>query len=137
MPGVGQGLAALQQAGYRLVIVTNQQGIALGYFSARDFIAVNAALFRLLAPFGVTISRIYYCPHSPADACDCRKPAPGMIRRALQEFKAPPEHCFMIGDRNIDAEAAAHAGCTPVLIGSSGFPNFADAAAWILAQAAG
>lgn len=139
-PGVGQGLATLQQAGYRLVIVTNQQGIGIGYFSMRDFIAVNAELFRLLTPFGVTISRIYYCPHSLADDCDCRKPKPGLLLRALAEFAIEPERCFMIGDRDSDAMAAASAGCRPMLVGPAApegawprFPTFAEAAAWILA----
>ena len=136
---MGEGLAELQQAGYRLVIVTNQQGIGLGYFSVRDFIAVNAALFRLLTPFGVTISRIYYCPHSAADACDCRKPGPGLLLRALREFGIEAERCFMVGDRDIDAMAGASAGCSSVLVGASAtdgpwprFATFAGAAAWIL-----
>jgi len=136
-PGVGEGLARLQQAGYRLVLVTNQQGIGLGYFSARDFIAVNAALFHLLAPYGVAIARIYYCPHSLADACDCRKPAAGLLRRALADFHMEPGRCFMVGDRESDTEAGQAAGCVPVLIGPGGFPNFTEAANWILSHASG
>jgi rfaE bifunctional protein nucleotidyltransferase chain/domain len=132
LPGVGEGLAELQRAGYRLVIVTNQQGIGLGYFDVREFIAVNTALFRLLTPFGVTISRIYYCPHSAADACDCRKPGPGLLLRALREFGVEAERCFMVGDRDVDAMASASAGCTAVLVGAGGFSTFAEAAAWIL-----
>jgi D-glycero-D-manno-heptose 1,7-bisphosphate phosphatase len=132
LPGVGEGLAELQRAGYRLVIVTNQQGIGLGYFDVRDFIAVNAALFRLLTPFGVTISRIYYCPHSAADACDCRKPGPGLLVRALREFGMPADRCFMVGDRDVDAIAGSSAGCRAVLVGTGGFATFAEAAAWIL-----
>jgi histidinol-phosphate phosphatase family protein len=134
LPGVGEGLAELQRAGYRLVIITNQQGIGLGYFSLREFIEVNATLLRLLTPFGVTISRIYYCPHSMADACDCRKPRPGMLLRALREFGETPERCFMVGDRDVDAMAGSNAGCTPVLLGAGGFATFAEAAAWILSR---
>jgi len=132
LPGVGEGLAELQRAGYRLVIVTNQQGIGLGYFSAREFIAVNTALFRLLTPFGVTISRIYYCPHSAADACDCRKPAAGLLLRAMREFGVEAERCFMVGDRDVDTVAARSAGCAPVLVGAGGFATFAEAVGWIL-----
>ena len=132
LPGVGEGLAELQRGGYRLVVVTNQQGIGLGYFSAREFIAVNAAMFRLLTPFGVTISRIYYCPHSAADGCQCRKPAPGLLLRAMAEFGVRPEGCFMVGDRDVDAIAAARAGCVPVLVGTGQFAGFSEAAAWIL-----
>jgi D-glycero-D-manno-heptose 1,7-bisphosphate phosphatase len=143
LPGVGEGLAELQRAGYRLVIVTNQQGIGLGYFDMREFIAVNTALFRLLTPFGVTISRIYYCPHSAADTCDCRKPAAGLLLRALRELGVAAERCFMVGDRDVDAIAGAAAGCSAVLVGGSGpdgpwprFTTFAEAAAWILNRAA-
>lgn len=133
LPGVGQGLAELQRAGFLLVIVTNQQGIGLGYFSVGDFIAVNTALFRLLMPFGVMISRIYYCPHSAAQACDCRKPAAGMLLRALREFDIPASQCVMIGDRDVDARAGAAAGCTSLLVGAGApFATFAEAAAWIL-----
>lgn len=134
LPGVGEGLAQLQQAGYRLVLVTNQQGLGLGYFDARDFIAVNAALFRLLTPFGVTISRTYYCPHSAADACDCRKPGAGMLIRALQEFGVEPGRCFMVGDREVDVVAGAAAGCSPVLMGKGGHATFPEAVAWILSR---
>ena len=105
LPGVGEGLAQLQRAGYRLVIVTNQQGIGLGYFDVREFIAVNTALFGLLTPFGVMISRVYYCPHSAADACECRKPGAGLLLRALREFGIEAERCFMVGDRDVDAMA--------------------------------
>ena len=133
LPGVGEGLARLQQAGYRLVLITNQQGIGLGYFSASEFIAVNSALFRMLSPFGVSISRIYYCPHTPADACACRKPAPGMLLRAMREFGASPPQCFMIGDREIDAAAAANAGCGAVLVGPG--VTFAEAVDRVLGSA--
>jgi rfaE bifunctional protein nucleotidyltransferase chain/domain len=139
MPGVGEGLAELQRAGYRLVLVTNQQGIGLGYFDVREFIAVNAAMFRLLTPFGVTISRVYYCPHSAADECQCRKPGPGMLLRGMREFGIEAERCFMVGDRDVDAMAGANAGCSPVLVGADGadgpwprVATFAAAVAWIL-----
>lgn len=141
LPGVGKGLAELQLAGYRLVIVTNQQGIGLGYFDVGEFIAVNTALFRLLTPFGVTISRVYYCPHSAADACDCRKPGPGLLLRALREFGIEAERCCMVGDRNVDALAAESAGCTAVLVGAGApdgpwprFATFAEGVAWILSR---
>ncbi len=144
LPGVGEGLAALEKAGYRLVMVSNQQGIGLGYFSVDEFIAVNTALFRLLAPFGVSISRIYFCPHSMAETCECRKPAAGMLARALKEFGVPAGDCYMIGDRESDAEAGERTGCTSLLVGRSGggerWPSFADfrqAAEWILTRVSG
>jgi D-glycero-D-manno-heptose 1,7-bisphosphate phosphatase len=119
LPGVGEGLARLQAAGFGLAIVTNQQGIALGYFTEQDFIAVNQRLFRELAPFGIEIARIYYCPHSLADHCACRKPGTAMIERALRDFKVPPERAFLIGDRDADVQAGIAAGCRTILIDAS------------------
>src|SRR5262249_33915093 len=72
LPGVGQGLADLQAAGFALAMVTNQQGIGLGYCTMRQMIAVNQQVFRALGPSGVRIAKIYFCPHSAADECACR-----------------------------------------------------------------
>jgi rfaE bifunctional protein nucleotidyltransferase chain/domain len=137
-PGAGDALAALQTAGFRVAIVTNQQGIGLGYATEQEFIAVNQRLFRELAPFGVLVSRVYFCPHSMADRCGCRKPAPGMVLRALREFAVPPERCFVVGDSSADADAAMAAGCRAVIVGGAGpagawsAPDLADAAHRIL-----
>lgn len=127
LPGVGEGLAELQAAGFALAIVTNQQGIGLGYTTRQETIAVNQRLFRALAPFGVLISRVYYCPHTAADRCDCRKPGPAMLRRAMEEFGVPPERTVLIGDTPADIEAGKAAGCRTFLSGSRGTP-FHDAA---------
>ena len=127
LAGVGEALARLQAAGFALVIITNQQGIGLGYFTEHDFIAVNQRLFRELAPFGVEIARIYYCPHSLADHCQCRKPATAMIERALRDFQIPPGRAFLIGDREADVQAGILAGIQTVLVAESGdFSRAAD-----------
>jgi D-glycero-D-manno-heptose 1,7-bisphosphate phosphatase len=116
LPGVGDGLALLQKHGFRLVVVTNQQGIGLGYYSESDFVKVNQSLFRLLEPFGVRIDRILFCPHSLADACDCRKPGPLLLRRAMEYYDVSPADCHMIGDRISDIEAGRNAGCNSILL---------------------
>ncbi len=138
LPGVGESLARLQGCGFRLVIITNQQGIGLGYSDTDRFLSVNQALFRKLSAYGVRISRVYFCPHSLADSCECRKPSPLLVRRALEYFSADPGDCYFIGDRPDDAEAAIGAGCTPVLVrggdameGVYRVGDFAAAAAWI------
>src|SRR5205085_12352036 len=79
LPGVIEGLLKLQAAGLRLAIVTNQQGIGLGYFTMQDFIAVNQRMLRELGAAGVRISKIYFCAHSLAEQCSCRKPATGIV----------------------------------------------------------
>ncbi len=128
LPGVGEGLAALQQAGFVLAVITNQQGIALGYFDEREFIAVNQRLFRALAPYGISIARIYYCPHSAADSCTCRKPGAGLIQRALQDFGVPAERCFVVGDSETDAQAGLAAGCRAIVVGDAPAPAEASRA---------
>ncbi len=136
LPSVAESLKRLQEAGYLLCIVSNQQGIGLGYFGYRDFIDGNRKLLRLLGKEGIAIRKIYFCPHSLGEPCDCRKPAPGLILKALRDFGVAPENTFVIGDSTADIEAARAAGCRGLYVG----PNhgqykaitFADAARTIL-----
>ncbi len=142
MPGVPEGLKRLQDAAFTLVMVTNQQGIGLGYYTEREFIEVNRELFRQLAPAGVRVSRIYYCPHSLADECECRKPGSLLLEQALQYYGALPERCYFLGDSLADCKAAGTVGCRSILIGNQTSDtsctyraaSFADAVAWILAH---
>ncbi len=143
LPGVAEGLKALQAAGFRLVVVTNQQGIGLGYLTRQEFIAVNQAMLKQLGPHGVRISRIYYCPHSMADECVCRKPSPYLFERGIKEFQAEARNCFVVGDRAEDMEGGKRAGCAAVLVGTEAkgpadavFASFGEAAGWILSRAA-
>jgi rfaE bifunctional protein nucleotidyltransferase chain/domain len=143
MPGVLEGLKALQDAGFTLVMVTNQQGIGLGYYTERDFIEVNRALFRQLAPAGVRISRVYYCPHSYADECHCRKPGSLLLQEALTYYRAAPERCYFIGDSAADCIAARSVGCPSVLVPREpsqapcnySAESFGDAVRWIIFNA--
>jgi rfaE bifunctional protein nucleotidyltransferase chain/domain len=139
LPGVGEALRSLQSAGFRLCLLTNQQGIGLGYFGYRDFIDSNRLLLRKLGEERVSIAKIYFCPHSLADTCDCRKPSPGLILRALREEHLPADRCFVIGDSISDIEAARNAGCRGYYVGPSTpeYPhiNILDAARQILATA--
>jgi rfaE bifunctional protein nucleotidyltransferase chain/domain len=131
LPGVGAALRELQAAGFRLCLMTNQQGIGLGYFGYRDFIDGNRALLRRLGEERVSIAKIYFCPHSLADICDCRKPSPGLILRALREENVPVDRCFVIGDSPSDMEAARNAGCRGYYVGPSTpeYPGMSIAAA--------
>jgi histidinol-phosphate phosphatase family protein len=125
LPGVIDALRMLQNAGFRLCIVSNQQGIGLGYYGYREFIDGNRRLLRMLGEAGITISKIYFCPHSEGDRCACRKPEPGMILRALREQDVPPGRCFMIGDSERDLEAARAAGCRGVIAQPGGIVEVA------------
>ena len=117
LPGVAESLRRLQDAGYLLCIVSNQQGIGLGYFGYRDFIDGNRKLLRLLGKEGIAIRKIYFCPHSLGEPCECRKPAPALILKALRDLNVTPENTFFIGDSADDMEAARAAGCTALYVG--------------------
>lgn len=120
LPGVIPALRELHQAGFRLCLVTNQQGIGLGYFGYRDFVDGCRKLLRALGSEGIPIARIYFCPHSLGETCQCRKPAPGLILRAMREQNVPPQKTFVVGDSAHDMEAAGAAGCRGLYVGSGG-----------------
>jgi D-glycero-D-manno-heptose 1,7-bisphosphate phosphatase len=126
LPGVIDGLLKLQAAGLRLAIITNQQGIGLGYYTVQDFIAVNQRLLRELGARGIRISKIYFCPHSLAEQCSCRKPATGMVTRAMREFETASEQTFLIGDSDEDMRAGADAGVKTIRSHEAGFAPAAE-----------
>jgi len=132
LPEVGEGLQELQAAGLALAIVTNQQGIGLGYTTRQEMIAVNQRLFRALAPFGVLISKVYYCPHTAATHCDCRKPGTAMLRQAMADFGVPARRIVMIGNTAADVDAGVAMGYATIIVGEGG-PNFREAARRALA----
>lgn len=118
-------LAALAQAGYVLLLATNQSGLAHGYFTRRDFSRLQAALEqRLQDEAGVTLLDVLVCPHAPgeggAPACLCRKPAPGMLTRAARMHGLDMARSWMVGDTLDDVEAGRRAGCRSVLLDSGG-----------------
>jgi transaldolase len=138
MPGAVEGCHALRDAGYLLLVVSNQPNVARGTTSREAVDALNEQLRRLLPLDGV-----YVCPHDDADQCDCRKPAPGLLRRAAQEWNVDLPRSFMVGDRWKDVEAGTVAGCTTVFIDNNyaekppstadaTVANLAEAATWIL-----
>ena len=129
-------LAALQrlhQAGYLLVLATNQSGIGRGLYGEREFAAVQARLTELPAAGGVTLARVYHCPHHPTEAhgalrvsCACRKPAPGMLERAVRELDLARERCVMVGDSLSDVGAGRAAGMATVLVRTGQGAELAD-----------
>ena len=117
LPGVVDALVRLQQAGYALVVVTNQGGIGLGMYTEDDMHALHAHLRAQLAEAGVRLDGIYHCPHHPRSPrpemrgpCECRKPQPGMIRRAAQELGLDLARSFLVGDKVDDVRAGRAAG---------------------------
>ena len=112
LPGAGEALRSLQDAGYALVVVTNQSGIARGLFSEDDFRAVQAQVSLLLEEYGVQLDAVMHCPHHPdiTGPCDCRKPGLGMYRRAAQALGIDLAASAYIGDRPSDVVPATVTG---------------------------
>ncbi|HYD80456.1 MAG TPA: HAD family hydrolase [Paucimonas sp.] len=122
-PGVIEGLRLLQRRGYALIVVSNQPGIAQGYFGEEDLLGLERHLDRVLRGHGIALDGFYHCPHSPhgrvaryATLCTCRKPMPGMLLRAAREHGVDCGRSWMIGDILNDVEAGRRAGCRTVLI---------------------
>lgn len=131
--GVAEALRPFQVAGFRLVVVTNQSGIARGLFTEADLSAMHDHLASQLAAAEVTIDGFYHCPHHPdgvipelAVACGCRKPEPGMILRASEDLGIDPTASWFIGDILADIEAGTRAGCRTVLVDLGTEPPPAD-----------
>ncbi len=121
--GVAEGVRRLHTMGYKLVVISNQSGVARGYFPEEALIAVEERLRDLLGKLDVPLSGFYYCPHHPdgsvrayASACDCRKPKPGMLLNAAQEHGIDLAHSWLVGDILDDVEAGRRAGCRTILV---------------------
>ncbi len=106
LPGVAEGLAVLRDAGFRLVVVTNQSGIGRGYFGSAELARFQRTLEEDFRTFGVELDGTYVCPHRPDQGCGCRKPRPGLVRRAIRELGLDPARSFAVGDRPRDVELA-------------------------------
>jgi len=122
LPGVSQALRWLGAAGYRLIVVTNQSGVAHGYLTERDLARMHERLRGILAAEGVGLEAIYYCPHSPegvneyAGQCLCRKPEPGLFFWIASERRIALTQSWYVGDVLSDIEAGNRAGCRTVLV---------------------
>jgi histidinol-phosphate phosphatase family protein len=131
-PGARSAMRRFADAGIGVAIVTNQSGVARGYFAERDLDAVAAHLRAELADLGVPLLGFYACPHLPdgineyAIECDCRKPLPGLIARASAELGVDPRDAWFVGDTWMDVAAGRAAGCRTILVG----PDVRDVASF-------
>lgn len=118
LPDVMQTLKYFQKQNFLLFIVTNQSGIGRGYFTYQDLEKLNNHILNEFKKEDITISKIYFCPHSPSENCECRKPKPKMLFDAAHEFDIDMKNSWMIGDKESDMEAGFNAGIDNlVLIG--------------------
>ena len=111
-----EAIARLTQADYRVVVATNQSGIARGLFDTRTLFAIHDTLLRALAQVGGRIDAFFFCPHAADAGCPCRKPQPGMLLEVARRFNVALDDVCMVGDAQRDLEAAAAAGAKPVLV---------------------
>ncbi len=123
LPGAARAIREANEAAIPVIIMTNQSGIARGYLTEDDLARVHDRLRKLLAAEGAHVDAIEYCPHHPTAGrppfnveCDCRKPEPGMIRRAAAHLGIDLSASFVVGDRCVDMEAGSRAGCRTVLV---------------------
>jgi D-glycero-D-manno-heptose 1,7-bisphosphate phosphatase len=119
IPGVAEAVRALNEAGYPVFVISNQQGVAKGLMSTEELTVVSEALTNRLAAAGATITQSYYCPHA-SGSCDCRKPKPGMLLCAADEHGIDLAASVFIGDTETDSEAARAAGVGRFLLVLSG-----------------
>ena len=118
LPKVAEGINLLCRHDYKIVVITNQSGIARGYFSEDTLDKIHQKMKDELAGYGAKIDGIYYCPHHPDDRCACRKPSPELILQAASDLAIDLVQSYVIGDRDIDIDAGKRAGCRTILVGS-------------------
>ncbi|MES9902988.1 MAG: D-glycero-beta-D-manno-heptose 1,7-bisphosphate 7-phosphatase [Sedimenticola sp.] len=116
IPGSLEAIASLNHAGYRVVVASNQSGIARGLFAIDTLNAIHHKLYEQLEQLGGHIDALFFCPHGPDDGCDCRKPKPGMFVQIAQRFHCELTGVYAIGDSLRDLQAAERAGADPILV---------------------
>jgi D-glycero-D-manno-heptose 1,7-bisphosphate phosphatase len=115
-PFAAAAIRRLNQAGWLVIVVTNQSGVARGYFPEELVRQVNARMVRELARAGARVDGVYYCPHRAEDECDCRKPRPGMLERAALEHGLRLPGCYFVSDLYADLEMAHREDCRSILV---------------------
>jgi D-glycero-D-manno-heptose 1,7-bisphosphate phosphatase len=111
-----EAIARLTQAGYRVVVATNQSGIARGLFTTQTLFSIHDTLQRALGQIGGRIDAFFFCPHAADSRCECRKPQPGMLLEVARRFNVSLKDTYMVGDARKDLDAAVAAGARPVLV---------------------
>lgn len=116
LPGTAEAIGRLNEARLPVIVVTNQSGVGRGYFPESLVQTVHELMRKQLAAAGAHVDAIYYCPHTSADACECRKPKTGMLEKAAKEHGIELARSFVVGDRYGDVELARRAGACSILV---------------------
>lgn len=117
LPGAAEGIRRMNEAGYLVIVISNQSGVARGYFTEEDVKRVNMRLNEMLGEYGAHIDAFYWCPHLPngsvkeyAVECDCRKPKTGLFKRAISDYGLDVTKCYAVGDKERDVKGAVELG---------------------------
>lgn len=138
LPGALEAIARLNHAGWHVVLATNQPGLGLGLLDMAGLNAVHLRMNELLAQHGGRVDAVFICPHTAEDGCDCRKPAPGLLKKIGQRFGVALAGVPVVGDTVRDLQAAQAAGCEPHLVRTErAAPLDADDLAALVAQVPG
>lgn len=118
IPGAIDAIAALKKAGFLVIVITNQAGIARGYYDEAAIANLHTRINEELKEHGATIDGFYHCPHHPefSSLCECRKPMPGMIYEAKRDFDIDLNHSWLVGDKASDIRAGLAAGVKSILV---------------------
>jgi len=116
LPTVPQAIKLLQEEGFKVVVITNQSGIARGYFTEETLAQIHQKMAAELEKHGAWVDDIYYCPHHPDDGCECRKPNTALFHKAAKELDIDHSRSFMVGDMQMDVDAGRALGCQTVLV---------------------
>jgi len=119
LPDTAKAIRLLNQHNFKVIVITNQSGIARGYFTEETLAEIHEKMRGELAKEGAWVDAIYYCPHHPDDNCQCRKPKPKLALQAAKDHDVELESCFVVGDLPMDIDLGKTIGCRTILIGAS------------------
>lgn len=115
-PGVGNGIKKLKENGFKIIVITNQSGIARGYLTEKQLSNIHERMEKEFQKFDVVLDGIYYCPHHPDDNCNCRKPKTGLFEKAINEHDIDVKQSYMLGDKILDVGAGKKIGVRTIII---------------------
>ena len=115
-PDTTEAVRLLNENGFKVIVITNQSGVARGYFTEATLARIHEKMKEELNKGGAQIDSIYYCPHHPDDNCECRKPKPKLVLQAAKDFNVDLKHSFFIGDHQVDIELGKSVGCGTILV---------------------
>ena len=119
LPHTAKAISLLNQHGFKVIVITNQSGIARGYFTEEMLAKIHEKMKSELAKEGAWVDAIYYCPHHPDDNCQCRKPEPKLALQAAKDHDIELDSSFVVGDLQMDIDLGKAIGCRTILIGTA------------------